>query len=140
VNYIYGTWSVLRGLGAIGLDPEHPLMSKAADWLEAVQNPDHGWGETLASYDEPDLAGRGASTPSHTAWALLGLLAAGRARTEAVSRGIAYLLKTQKAHGSWEDPYWNGTGFPRVFYLQYHFYAKYFPLWALGVYRQSVSR
>jgi squalene-hopene/tetraprenyl-beta-curcumene cyclase len=137
VNYIYGTWSVLRGLRAIGVDPRQDMVQRAARWLERRQNDDGGWGESCDSYQQPDLAGFGDSTPSQTAWALLGLMAAGRTSGPVVERGVAYLLRTQRPDGSWEDPLWNGTGFPRVFYLKYHLYAKYFPLWALGVYRQA---
>ena len=140
VNYIYGTWSVLRGLAAIGEDLSLPYVQRAAAWLEARQNLDGGWGETLASYDDAGLAGQGESIPSQTAWALLGLFAAGRHDGPVVERGVRYLLSTQNADGTWEDPLWNGTGFPRVFYLKYHFYAKYFPLWALGVYRRARTR
>jgi squalene-hopene/tetraprenyl-beta-curcumene cyclase len=137
VNYIYGTWSVLRGLAAIGEDMSQEYVQRAVRWLEAHQNTDGGWGETCETYDRPELAGIGESMPSQTAWALLGLLAAGRAKTPVVERGVAYLMKTQQADGAWDDPRWNGTGFPRVFMLKYHFYAKYFPLWALGVYRRA---
>ncbi len=137
VNYIYGTWSVLRGLRAIGEDLSQGYVQKAVRWLESKQNPDGGWGETLASYTDPRLAGIGASIPSQTAWALLGLFAAGQVSGPAVERGIRYLLQTQQPDGSWIDPFWNGTGFPRVLMLKYHFYAKYFPLWALGVYRRA---
>ena len=136
-NYIYGTWSVLRGLGAIGENSAHAYVRRAVAWLEARQNPDGGWGETLGSYENPALAGQGASIPSQTAWALLGLLAVGRAQSPAVEAGIRYLVRTQGEDGAWEDPLWNGTGFPRVFYLKYHLYAKYFPLWALGAYRTA---
>ncbi|HKD19199.1 MAG TPA: squalene--hopene cyclase [Thermoanaerobaculia bacterium] len=137
VNYIYGTWSVLRGLGAIGEDSSQEYVRRAVAWLLSRQGPDGGWGETLASYDDPSLAGRGESLPSQTAWALLGLFAAGHTDGPAVDNGIRFLLRTQREDGSWEDPLWNGTGFPRVFYLKYHLYAKYFPLWALGVYRSA---
>jgi len=137
VNYIYGTWSVLRGLGAIGVDPRHEYVQRAVRWLVRRQNRDGGWGETCASYAKPELAGIGESLPSQTAWALLGLFAAGHTGGSAVERGVEYLLRTQRADGSWEDPFWNGTGFPRVFYLKYHLYANYFPLWALGVYRRA---
>jgi squalene-hopene/tetraprenyl-beta-curcumene cyclase len=137
VNYVYGTWSVLRGLGAMGVDPRHEYVQRAVRWLVRRQNRDGGWGETCESYAKPELAGIGESLPSQTAWALLGLFAAGHTAGPAVEAGIEYLLRTQRPDGSWEDPFWNGTGFPRVFYLKYHLYAKYFPLWALGVYRRA---
>ncbi|MEA3509073.1 MAG: squalene--hopene cyclase [candidate division NC10 bacterium] len=140
VNYIYGTWSVLRGLQAIGENMNAPYVRRAVQWLEEHQNVDGGWGETLLSYADPALAGKGESIPSQTAWALLGLLAAGEARSPAVARGIRYLVETQRPDGSWDDPRWNGTGFPRVFFLKYHLYPVYFPLWALGVYREALSR
>ena len=138
VNYVYGTWSVLRGLRVIGEDMGQEYVQRAVRWLEQRQNDDGGWGETCESYDRPELAGVGASTPSQTAWALLALLSAGAERSDAVERGIAYLTRTQQPDGAWEDACWNGTGFPRVFMLKYHLYAKYFPLWALGVYRRIV--
>jgi squalene-hopene/tetraprenyl-beta-curcumene cyclase len=140
VNYIYGTWSVLRGLGAIGVDPRHEYVQRAVRWLQRRQNADGGWGETCESYARPELAGQGASLPSQTAWALLGLFAAGVTTGQTVERGVKYLLATQRADGSWDDPLWNGTGFPRVFYLKYHLYPKYFPLWALGVYRRAQKK
>jgi squalene-hopene/tetraprenyl-beta-curcumene cyclase len=139
VNYIYGTWSVMRGLEAIGEDLEHEYVQRAVRWLDRSQNRDGGWGETCDSYDRPELAGRGPSTPSQTAWALLALMAAGRTRGPVVERGIQHLIATQRADGSWDDQYWNGTGFPRVFMLKYHLYAQYFPLWALGVYRRRLD-
>jgi len=139
VNYIYGTWSVLRGVGAIGEDLSQEYVRRAVAWLLSRQNPDGGWGETLGSYDEAELAGRGESIPSQTAWALLALFAVGHAEGSEVERGIRYLSETQHPDGTWEDPLWNGTGFPRVFYLKYHLYAKYFPLWALGAYRSARS-
>jgi squalene-hopene/tetraprenyl-beta-curcumene cyclase len=139
VNYVYGTWSVLRGLGAIGEDCSRDYVQRAVAWLEMRQNADGGWGETLGSYEDDDLAGRGESLPSQAAWALLALFAAGRIDGPAVEKGIRYLIDRQNADGTWEDPLWNGTGFPRVFYLKYHLYAKYFPLWALGVYRSATA-
>ncbi len=140
VNYIYGTWSVLRGLAAIGVDPRHEYVQRAVRWLQRCQNEDGGWGETCESYVRPELAGVGTSLPSQTAWALLGLFAAGVTTGPAVERGVKHLLATQRPDGSWDDPLWNGTGFPRVFYLKYHLYAKYFPLWALGVYRRAQKK
>jgi squalene-hopene/tetraprenyl-beta-curcumene cyclase len=140
VNYLYGTWSVLRGLGAIGVDPRHEYVQRAVRWLQRRQNADGGWGETCESYSRPELAGIGPSLPSQTAWALLGLFAAGVTSGPSVERGVQYLMATQRPDGSWDDPHWNGTGFPRVFYLKYYLYAKYFPLWALGVYRRAQER
>jgi squalene-hopene/tetraprenyl-beta-curcumene cyclase len=139
VNYIYGTWSVLRGLRAIGEDPRQEYIQRAVRWLEGRQNDDGGWGESCASYWRPEVAGIGPSIPSQTAWALLALFAAGVRGGAAVERGVAYLLRTQRPDGAWVDPLWNGTGFPRVFFLKYHYYAKYFPLWALGVYRSTAA-
>jgi len=136
-NYIYGTWSVLRGLRAIGENMKQEYVQRAVRWLLSHQNPDGGWGETLESYDNPELAGKGDSLPSQTAWALLGLFAAGCMSGQAVENGVGYLLRTQQPDGAWDDPLWNATGFPRVFMLKYHYYPKYFPLWALGVYRHG---
>ena len=138
-NYLYGTWSVLRGLGAIGEDLKASYVRRAVRWLEGCQNADGGWGETLMSYSDPSFAGKGESMPSQSAWALLGLLAAGEVHNPAVARGIRYLIATQRPDGSWDDPFWNGTGFPRVFFLKYHLYPVYFPLWALGVYRSALE-
>ena len=136
VNYVYGTMLVLRGLEAMGVDSHEPYIQQAAEWLRMVQNPDGGWGETCDSYDDPTTKGVGPSTPSQTAWAVLGLLAAGDTRSESLVRGIAYLLKMQKKDGSWDEPWYTGTGFPRVFYLMYHLYRQYFPLIALTTYKQ----
>jgi squalene-hopene/tetraprenyl-beta-curcumene cyclase len=138
VNYLYGTWSVLRALGALGIGPDDPMVARAVRWLVERQNPDGGWGETCDSYGDRSAMGCGVSMPSQTAWALLGLMAAGQARTPTVERGIRYLVTTQRPDGGWDDPLWNGTGFPRVFYLKYHLYAHYFPLWALGAWRRHM--
>lgn len=135
VNYIYGTWSVLAGLRAIGEDMSAPYVRKAVAWLESRQNPDGGWGESCLSYGDQALAGRGESTPSQTAWALLALLSAGVSDSLSVIRGVNYLLRHQRSDGSWEEIRHTGTGFPRVFYLRYHWYCQYFPLWALAMYR-----
>jgi len=140
VNYIYGTMLVLRGLEAMGVDSHEPYIQQAAEWLRMVQNGDGGWGETCGSYDDPTLKGVGPSTPSQTAWAVLGLLAAGDTRSDCVARGIAYLLRTQNPDGSWDEPYYSGTGFPRVFYLSYHMYRQYFPLLALTTYQKAMTR
>ena len=139
VNYIYGTWSVLMALHQVGEDMGQPWVRRAVDWLKSCQNPDGGWGETCYSYDDPALAGQGASTASQTAWALLGLLAAGEVRSETVEKGVHYLLATRNREGEWEEAFFTGTGFPRVFYLRYHGYRRYFPLWALGLYRRLSS-
>jgi squalene-hopene/tetraprenyl-beta-curcumene cyclase len=138
VNYLYGTWSVLRGLEAVGIGAEDPMVARAVQWLANGQNADGGWGETCDSYADGRLKGCGVSGPSQTAWALLGLMAAGQVASPVVERGIAFLLTSQRRSGGWDDTLWNGTGFPRVFYLQYHLYAHYFPLWALGVWRRLV--
>jgi squalene-hopene/tetraprenyl-beta-curcumene cyclase len=133
VNYIYGTWQVLRGLAAIGEDMDAVYVRRAVRWFLDRQNEDGGWGESIASYDDLAQKGRGASTPSQTAWALMGLIAAGETGNPAVRRGVAWLLDRQQG-GTWEQIPWTGTGFPKVFYLNYHFYRHYFPLMALGQY------
>lgn len=134
VNYLYGTWQVLRGLRAIGSDMGAPWIVRARDWLASCQNEDGGWGETCASYDDPTCKGRGPSTASQTAWAVMGLCACGEIGREAVRRGIDYLVGTQRADGSWEDVAVTGTGFPRVFYLRYDMYRNNWPLLALATY------
>jgi squalene-hopene/tetraprenyl-beta-curcumene cyclase len=139
VNYIYGTWSVLAGLRAIGENMSASYVERAVTWLESKQNPDGGWGESCQSYADRETAGRGVSTPSQTAWALLALLSAGVADSITVVRGINYLLRHQREDGSWEEIRHTGTGFPRVFYLRYHWYCQYFPLWALAMYRNVRS-
>jgi squalene-hopene/tetraprenyl-beta-curcumene cyclase len=139
VNYIYGTMCALRGLEAIGMDQNEPYIQQAAEWLRMVQNPDGGWGETCGSYDDPRTRGVGPSTASQTAWAILGLLAAGDTRSGSVVRGIEYLLQNQEPDGSWHYPEYTGTGFPRVFYLKYHLYSQYFPLMALAAYSKAFS-
>src|SRR5436305_8435410 len=140
VNYIYGTALVLRGLEAIGMDLHEPCIQQGAEWLRMVQNADGGWGETIGSYDDPTLRGQGDSTPSQTAWAILGLLAAGDTRSDSVARGIAYLMRTQNQDGSWNEQLYTGTGFPRVFYLMYHLYRQYFPLLALTTYAKVMEK
>ena len=136
VNYIYGTWSALAGLNAAGLEPSAPVMQRAAQWLCSIQNEDGGWGEDCDSY-RLDYAGHrpAPSIASQTAWALLGLMAAGKVANPAVARGIRYLQRAQNEKGLWPEEHYTGGGFPRVFYLRYHGYAKFFPLWALARYR-----
>ncbi|MGH6889407.1 MAG: squalene--hopene cyclase [Rhizomicrobium sp.] len=136
VNYIYGTWSALAGLNAAGLDLDSPSIRRATDWLVSIQNPDGGWGESCDSY-KLDYKGYepAPSVPSQTAWALLGLMAAGEVNRAAVGRGIRWLQESQQDQGLWSEESYTGGGFPRVFYLRYHGYAKFFPLWAVARYR-----
>ena len=140
LNYIYGTWSVMCALNAAGIDHKSPTMRKAVDWLVKIQNPDGGWGEDGDSY-KLDYKGYEAapSTSSQTAWALLALMAAGEADHPAVHRGVAYLSQAQNEAGEWDETRYTATGFPRVFYLRYHGYRKFFPLWALARYRNLHS-
>jgi squalene-hopene/tetraprenyl-beta-curcumene cyclase len=140
MNYIYGTWSVLCALNALGVSHQDPMIRKAADWLVSVQNKDGGWGEDAVSY-RLDYQGIEAapSTASQTAWGLLGLMAVGEVRNPAVVRGVQYLETTQTEKGLWDEQRYTATGFPRVFYLRYHGYAKFFPLWALARYRNLRS-
>jgi squalene-hopene/tetraprenyl-beta-curcumene cyclase len=149
VNYLYGTFLVLRGLDAIGVDHLEPQIQSAAEWIRMVQNPDGGWGETCGSYDDPNTRGIGPSTPSQTAWAMLGLLSAGDDRSDSVAKGVRWLLTRQRPDGSWDEctgagirrqALYTGTGFPRVFYLAYTLYRDYFPLLALTSYRRAMER
>jgi squalene-hopene/tetraprenyl-beta-curcumene cyclase len=136
LNFIYGTWSVLCALNGAGIGHQDPMIRKAADWLISIQNPDGGWGEDAESY-RLDYKGyeRAPTTASQTAWALLALMAAGEVDNPAVKRGVEYLKSTQTEKGLWDEQRYTATGFPRVFYLRYHGYAKFFPLWALARYR-----
>ncbi|MET9061766.1 squalene--hopene cyclase [Streptomyces antibioticus] len=135
VNYVYGTGSVVPALTAAGLPARHPAIRRAVGWLERVQNDDGGWGEDLRSYQDPARwSARGASTASQTAWALMALLAAGERDSKAVERGVAWLVETQREDGSWDEPYFTGTGFPWDFSINYHLYRQVFPLTALGRY------
>ena len=139
-NYLYGTGAVVPALIAAGVKPGKPQIRKAVGWLESVQNEDGGWGEDLRSYDDPQAwSARGASTPSQTAWALLALLAAGERDGKAVERGIRWLAATQRPDGTWDEPYFTGTGFPGDFYLNYHLYRLAFPVSALGRYVRGIS-
>ncbi|MBL1256739.1 squalene--hopene cyclase [Methylocystis sp. Sn-Cys] len=139
-NYIYGAWSALCALNAVGLPHAHESYRRAVDWLVSIQNADGGWGEDLSSY-KLDYKGYepAPSTSSQTAWALLGLMAAGEVDHPAVARGVAYLQATQAQDGLWNEPRFTATGFPRVFYLRYHGYRKFFPLWALARYRNLLQ-
>ena len=139
-NYIYGTWSVLTGLEVAGEDPQQDYIRSAVDWLESVQNEDGGWGESNDSYYPPKHRRPYPSTAFQTAWALLALLAAGEVKSDAVQQGAEFLLKNQKMDGLWHDASYTAPGFPRVFYLKYHGYAKYFPLWALARYRNLLDQ
>jgi squalene-hopene/tetraprenyl-beta-curcumene cyclase len=132
VNYIYGTWSVLAGLRAIGEDLRGERIRRAVAWLKSVQNDDGGFGESCATYDDPRLAGQGKSTASQTAWAILGLLAGEPEVSPELVRAVEYLLRMQSADGFWQEEEFTGTGFPRHFYLRYWMYRAYFPLMALG--------
>ncbi|HET6390457.1 squalene--hopene cyclase [Hyphomicrobium sp.] len=136
MNYIYGTWSVLCAMNAAGVDPNSSVVRKAINWLLSIQNDDGGWGEAGESY-KLDYKGyeKATSTASQTAWALMGLMAAGEVDHPAVQRGIAYLASTQGSDGFWNEKHFTATGFPRVFYLRYHGYSKFFPMWALARYR-----
>jgi squalene-hopene/tetraprenyl-beta-curcumene cyclase len=139
VNYVYGTGAVLPALQAVGEDMGQDSVRRAVRWLIEHQNEDGGWGESCASYADPALRGTGPSTASQTAWALLGLMAGGQGDSEAALRGVNYLLETQADDGSWDEPYFTGTGFPRDFFINYHLYRNYFPLQALGRYRELVA-
>ena len=147
VNYLYGTFLVLRGLEAMGFWNHEPAVQQAAEWIRMVQNADGGWGETCGTYDDPNQRGIGPSTPSQTAWAVLGLLAAGDTRSDSVEKGIRWLVDRQHEDGSWDElvpgrngeSYYTGTGFPRVFYLGYHLYKQYFPLLALTTYERAMK-
>jgi squalene-hopene/tetraprenyl-beta-curcumene cyclase len=148
VNYLYGTFLVLRGLEAMGVWNHEPAIQQAAEWIRMVQNADGGWGETCGSYDDPTTRGIGPSTPSQTAWAVCGLLAAGDTRSDSVAKGIRWLIAKQTENGSWEESaegrdreaIYTGTGFPRVFYLAYHLYRDYFPLLALTTYKRAMDK
>ncbi|GMV79414.1 MAG: squalene-hopene cyclase [Planctomycetota bacterium] len=136
VNYMYGTWQVLRGLRLIGEDMSKGYVRKGVEWFRSVQLADGGWGERCDTYEDPTRKGMGPSTASQTAWAVMGLLNAGQGESQAVRRGVRYLLDTQTGAGTWDEDEWTGTGFPRVFYLKYHYYRHYWPLMAFAQYRR----
>ena len=139
VNYVYGTSGVLRALAAAGADADSKAaaaMKRGVDWLRSVQQKDGGFGESIASYDDPDLMGKGETTASQTAWGLLGLLTTLPPDDPSVQRAVEYLIDRQNEQGSWDEESFTGTGFPKVFYLKYHLYRHYFPLFALARYRR----
>ena len=140
VNYIYGTWQVLRGLRALGLDLRQPWLLKARDWLESVQHEDGGWGERCDTYDDPVFKGQGPSTASQTAWAVMGLCAFDDPDRPSIQAGMAYLVRPQNPDGTWTESEATGTGFPRVFYLKYDMYRNSWPLLALATYRNLFSQ
>ncbi len=139
VNYIYGTWSVIRGLVSIKENINSDYIQKAIAWLKGCQNPDGGWGESCLSYEDIRYAGKGESTPSQTAWALMTLVDTNEAYSESVNRAIAYLLSTQNKEGGWDEELYTGTGFEKAFYLRYDYYSYYFPILALVSYYNKVS-
>ncbi|HEX8371943.1 MAG TPA: prenyltransferase/squalene oxidase repeat-containing protein, partial [Chthoniobacterales bacterium] len=139
VNYIYGTWQVLRGLSTLGWDMREPWLERARDWLESCQNEDGSWGETAASYTDPTTRGKGHGTASQTAWALMGLCAAHEPARSRILRGAHFLLHTQQPAGDWCEPDTTGTGFPGVFYLRYDSYRINWPLLALAEVRKFLG-
>jgi len=136
VNFVYGTWQVLAGLKSVGMDMSVPWVRRAAAWLRSVQKPDGSFGESADSYEDPSLKGQGPSTPSQTAWGAMGLMAAVGADDVAVRRAMDWLATHQREDGDWDEPYFTGTGFPKVFYLRYHLYKLYFPVTALARYHR----
>ena len=140
VNYIYGTWQVLRGMRALSLDMNEEWLQRGKAWLESVQRDDGGWGERCNTYDDPVFKGEGPSTASQTAWAVMGLCAFDDPENPALKRGVEYLCRTQNGDGSWTENETTGTGFPKVFYLKYDMYRNAWPLLALGTYRQICER
>ena len=134
-NYVYGTWSVLCAFNAAGEDMQARHIRKAVDWLKYVQRPDGGWGEDCSTYWQYRRDEVKTSTPSQTSWALMGLMAAGEVDSNSVARGVEYLLNAERDGGNWHEEYFNAVGFPRIFYLRYHGYSAYFPLWTLSRYR-----
>jgi squalene-hopene/tetraprenyl-beta-curcumene cyclase len=137
-NYVYGTGAAVPALVRAGIPPTHPAIARAIRWLEQRQNPDGGFGEDLRSYEDPAFRGRGNSTASQTAWALLALVEVDP-RGDAAARAVAWLCRTQKSDGSWDEPEFTGTGFPRDFYIRYHLYRQSFPTMALGRYLKRVG-
>jgi squalene-hopene/tetraprenyl-beta-curcumene cyclase len=139
VNYIYGTFSALAGLCAIGVDINEPWIKRAVEWLKSKQNPDGGWGESPLSDRDPSWIGRGGSTASQTAWAMIGLIAGEAGESEHALRGAQWLSERQNDDGTWTETESTGNGFPNHFYLRYELYAQYFPLMALGRLRRRLA-
>jgi squalene-hopene/tetraprenyl-beta-curcumene cyclase len=139
VTYVYGTGAVVPALIAAGVPTDDRRIGKAVTWLEEHQNQDGGWGEDVRSYTEEAWHGRGVSTASQTAWALLALIAAGELQSQATVRGIGWLLEAQTSDGTWDEPWFTGTGFPGDFSINYHLYRLVWPLMALGRYAQGVG-
>ncbi|HSN24348.1 MAG TPA: prenyltransferase/squalene oxidase repeat-containing protein, partial [Methylomicrobium sp.] len=140
-NYIYGTWSVLLGLEQTGIPKDDPMYTKAVKWLKNIQREDGGWGEDNFSYHDTSFSGKyRLSTAFQTSWAVLALIAAGEAKSPEVKAGIDFILRKQQADGFWNDKCFTAPGFPRVFYLKYHGYDKFFPLWALARYRNELTK
>jgi squalene-hopene/tetraprenyl-beta-curcumene cyclase len=137
---VYGTWQVLTGLKSVGADMAASYVQRAAAWLKSVQKPDGSFGESCDSYDDPSLKGIGESTASQTAWGAMGLMAALGADDPDVERAIRWLVEHQGSDGNWDEPWYTGTGFPKVFYLKYHLYRLYFPVTALARYRRSKAQ
>ena len=138
-NYIYGTWSVLCALNATGENMNAPYIRRAVDWLKVRQGDDGGWGEDGTTYWEDKRNNKKCSTPSQTAWALLGLMSAGETNSECVKRGIQFLLDAPHIGSNWNEPWYTAVGFPKVFYLKYHGYSVYFPLWALARFHNLIK-
>jgi squalene-hopene/tetraprenyl-beta-curcumene cyclase len=138
VNFIYGTFLAVRGLRAAGVDANDAAVLRAGEWLRSIQNADGGWGESCSSYDNHAFT-PAPSTPSQTAWAILGLLASGDTRSRSVEDGIEFLVDTQTGDGTWTEELATGTGFPRVFYLRYHLYRHAFPLLAMSAYLKATD-
>ena len=139
VNYIYGTWQVLCGLKTVGVNMKKPWVQKAGRWLKSVQKPDGSFGESADSYEDPGLKGQGPSTASQTAWGAMALMAACGHDDPAVEKAMRWLCDQQLESGVWDESWFTGTGFPRVFYLRYHLYRLYFPLMCLGRYTRAVN-
>jgi squalene-hopene/tetraprenyl-beta-curcumene cyclase len=139
VNYVYGTGAVVPALVAAGVSPSDGRITRAVRWLEGAQQPDGGWGEDIRSYTDPGWKAKGTATASQTAWALMALIAAGRARSTAVARGVTWLVERQTESGTWDEPQFTGTGFPGDFSINYHLYRLVWPVSALGRYLEAIA-